>query len=95
MNLAEYFTRRTAYNDRVSNVMNFVGNAEGDVADGLFLMGLALANLDLLPVTSQIKIRAYWVRAPSPSSDPNAWESSWIMERDALHDIREPSYDFG
>lgn len=51
--------------------------AEGD--DGLFLLGLTLNGLDLVPPGTMMDMKVYWIRAHASKSD--LWETgSYIVE---------------
>ena len=52
----------------------------------MYLMGLALAGLDLVPIGSLIEKRTYWYQAPKPHPDaPYEWPDSYIVEIDAFN----------
>ncbi len=73
------------YLDRVSSAYAFADGHRGEVWNGLFLMGLSIQDLDLIPFSSDITPMAYWITAPPPQGDAEDWPISWITERDALH----------
>ena len=68
------------YQRRVNDAYKFAEGAPKDTWDGLFLVGLALAGLELIPVGSGIEKDPMWVTAPTSTE----WEASWIVPRDAL-----------
>lgn len=70
------------YIGRVDSAFNFADGHTGDTWDGLFIMGLALANLELVSTLSMITPEPYWAKAPLPKGDLNTWEDSWIVQKD-------------
>lgn len=68
------------YKKQVKDAYKFTEGASKDTWDGLFLMGLALAGLELIPVSSGIEKDPMWVTAPFSTE----WGASWIVPRDAL-----------
>lgn len=80
-------TKINSYNERVAQAIQFADGAVGEAWDGLFLMGLAMANLDLLPEDSLVTIRWYWCRAPQSKAELPTWPTSKIIERDAMFTI--------
>lgn len=70
------------YMGRVKSAFNFADGHTGDTWDGLFIMGLALANLELVSTLSMITPEPYWAKAPLPKGDLNIWEDSWIVQKD-------------
>ena len=68
------------YQRQVNDAYKFAEGAPKDTWDGLFLMGLAIVGLVLIPVGSGIEKDPMWVTAPTSSE----WEASWIVPRDAL-----------
>jgi len=69
------------YRKNVNDALQFPGtNQPADVWNGLFLMGLAVCQLELIPYSAAITPRDYWVTAPSPAGDLDDWPLSWIVE---------------
>lgn len=62
--------------------------AEGDHSDetwnGLFLLGLSIAGLELVPVSTMIEIRYFWIKC-SPKGLSQDWEPSWIVPIDTFN----------
>lgn len=75
---------RVDYTNRTNALFRFAGEAQGEEWNGLFLMGLSLFNLDLIPYSSDITPRPYWKTAPEPKGGAKDWDISWIAERDAF-----------
>lgn len=73
------------YHTRIGQALIFAGNAEGEVWDGLFLMGLAMADLDLLPESTLVQQNWYWIKAPASKAELPTWQDSRIIERNAFH----------
>lgn len=80
-----------AYLDRVKSAYKFAGPEEGadESWNGLFLMGLAMAGLELVPYSSSIQTRMYWVKSPKPKGGTEEWEVSWIVPIDAFDKVSE------
>ena len=74
-----------AYLEKVNLAQAYPGGCEGEAWNSLFLMGLALQGLTLIPVTYSVEVPWFAVQAPSPylpsdlESDTAAWEPSWIV----------------
>lgn len=68
------------YGTQVNDAYKFAEGAPKDTWDGLFLMGLALVGLELIPISSGIEKDPIWVTAPTSTE----WGASWIVPRDAL-----------
>ena len=68
------------YQRQVNDAYKFAKGAPKESWDGLFLMGLALAGLELIPISSGIQKDPLWAMAPYSTE----WEASWIVPRDAL-----------
>lgn len=74
------------YRARVDSAIKFAEGATGAEWNGMFMMGLALAGLELIPVGTLIDLKFYWALAPSPSEDaPDDWPPSYIVESDAFN----------
>lgn len=70
--------KQNKYFAAIQNALNFAGNAEGDVHDALFMMGLTINNLALVPrITAEPK--TYWITAPAPAVE-GSWDDSVIAE---------------
>lgn len=70
------------YIGRVESAFNFAEGHTGDAWDGLFIMGLTLANLELIPTTLMITPEPYWATAPMCKGKDKLWDESWIVQRD-------------
>lgn len=74
------------YHVRVDSAIKFAEGTTGAAWNGMFLMGLALAGLELIPLDALIDRKFYWSQAPSPSKDaPDDWPPSYIVESDAFN----------
>ena len=83
--LAELAALQRIYREKLQQAMNFAGKQEDPAAwNGLFIMGLAMAGLDLIPYSSDITPRAYWLQAPAPAGNLGDWDASWVAEVDAF-----------
>ena len=75
----------TAYLEKVNLAQAYPGDCVGEAWNSLFLMGLALQGLTLIPVTYSVEVPWFVVQAPSPhlpsdlESHTEAWEPSWIV----------------
>lgn len=67
------------YLNRVDAAYKFAEGAKENTEqwDGLFLMGLAMSNLELTPVETQISVEPYWNTIPA--SPNNTWGDSIIV----------------
>ena len=74
---------QTAYADKIEALSNFIGNAAGAQYDALFLLGLQLNNLALLPRILIDEPRSYWISAPKSVTDK--WEDCMIVESDCFN----------
>lgn len=74
-----------AYQERVNLAQAYPGGCGGEAWNSLFLMGLALQGLTLIPITYSIEVPWFVVQAPAPhlpsdlNSHTEAWEPSWIV----------------
>ena len=74
-----------AYLEKVNLAQAYPGDCVGEAWNSLFLMGLALQGLTLIPVTYYVEVPWFVVQAPSPhlpsdsESHTEAWEPSWIV----------------
>lgn len=76
----------SAYQKKCDSAMKFAAGTDGVAWNGMYLMGLALAGLDLVPIGSLIEKRTYWYPAPKPHPDaPDEWPDSYIVEIDAFN----------
>ena len=74
------------YKKKCDSATKFAAGTDGVVWNGMYLMGLALAGLDLVPIDSHIERRVYWYQAPKPHPDaPDDWPDSYIVEIDAFN----------
>lgn len=70
------------YLKRVESAFNFAEGFEGETWNGMFMMGLTLANLELVPTLSMITPEVYWTTAPKPKAHGIDWIESWIVQRE-------------
>ena len=76
---------RRAYRKKLNQAYDFAGKQENDATwNGLFLMGLAMNGLDLIPFSSDIAPQPYWHQAPEPRGECKDWDLSWVVEIDAF-----------
>lgn len=74
------------YRARVDSAIKFTEGATGAEWNGMYMMGLALAGLELIPVDTLIERKFYWVQAPTPTQEaPDDWPPSYIVESDAFN----------
>lgn len=77
---------QSAYAQKVKQAEKFAEGTQGAAWNGMYLMGLAIAGLELLPVDILVTIKFYCVKAPQPHpDDPFAWEPSYIIETNAFN----------
>lgn len=68
------------YLEAVNNAIRGAGSNSAPQFNGLFLLGLALNGLTLIPSSQMISPMPYWKKAPIPFDDPfSKWEDSWIV----------------
>ncbi len=70
------------YISKVESAFNFAEGHTGDTWDGLFIMGLTLANLELVPTISMITPEPHWAIAPMCKGKDKLWDESWIVQKD-------------
>lgn len=70
--------KQNRYFQAIQNALNFAGNTEGDVHDALFMMGLNINNLALVPRINA-EPKTYWITAPTPAVE-GSWDDSVIAE---------------
>lgn len=81
----EYRKASKAYIEKVNLAVQYPWGADGEAWNSLYLLGLALQGLTLIPVNYQVEIPRYVVLAPSPKpplegeSFLPAWELSYIV----------------
>lgn len=70
--------KMTDYQNRVAQANKFAeGRKEGtEEWEGLFLMGLAIAGLEMIPLESNIEAKHYWKIVGS--SEHNTWGESYL-----------------
>ena len=81
----EYRKAAKAYTEKVNLAEQYPWGADGEAWNSLYLLGLALQGLTLIPVNYSVEIPWYVVLAPSPKpplegeSFLPAWGPSWIV----------------
>ena len=81
----EYRKASKAYIEKVNLAVQYPWGADGEAWNSLYLLGLALQGLTLIPVSYQVEIPRYVVLAPSPKpplegeSFLPAWKLSYIV----------------
>lgn len=76
--------KQAEYRNKVNSAIQFASSASGEAWNGLFLMGLAMAGLELVPFSAAIRPRPYWLHAPEPAEGFEDWDISWMVEMGAL-----------
>lgn len=88
--LAE-ITKRTSefipYKQKCDQAKAFADGNSGDTWDSLYLMGLAIAGLELVPCGMGITADPIWILAPFPKGEAAAWEPSWIVPSDYFNKV--------
>jgi hypothetical protein len=83
--LAELAKLQATYKVKLQQALNFAGKQEdGATWNGLFLMGLAMNGLDLIPYSADITPQPYWRQCPEPKGGTGEWQLSWVAEVDAF-----------
>jgi len=82
--------RQQAYFDNIQSAYNFAGETTGEVWDSLFIMGLTIQGLSLLPVHYVDDARSYWIKAPDATATDKTthWEPSFIVESDCFSEVQ-------
>lgn len=73
------------YLKRVESALKFAGDAKTETWNGLFLMGLAMAGLELISVDAHITPEIYWVKAPEPVGKTSDWGLSYVVPSNAFN----------
>lgn len=83
--LVELARLQAIYRKKLNQAYDFAGKQEDGAAwNGLFLMGLAMNGLDMIPFSSDITPQPYWLHAPEPKGECKDWDLSWVVEIDAF-----------
>lgn len=83
--LVELAKLQAVYQKKLRQAYDFAGKQEdGATWNGLFLMGLAMNGLDLIPYSCDITPKPYWRQAPEPKGGTGEWQISWVAEVDAF-----------
>ena len=89
--LAE-ITKRAAefvpYRHKCEQAKAFADGHTGDAWDSLFLMGLAIAGLELVPWSTDITPEPFWATAPEPKGELSPWDISWIVPSDYFNKVQ-------
>ena len=83
--LVELARLQAIYTKKLRQAYDFAGKEkDGATWNGLFLMGLAMNGLELIPFASDITPQPYWRDAPEPKGECKDWDLSWVVEIDAF-----------
>ena len=86
--LIALWKERFRYQARVNDAYAFANGLTGEAWNGGFIMGLALAGLNLIPTSTGISPEWYWVKAPKPKGDTGEWDSCWIVPINEFHTVK-------
>lgn len=79
--------RRAAYRQKCKQALAFADGHVGETWDSLYLMGLAIAGLELVPWGTDITPDVLWSVAPEPKGELPAWDISWIVPSDYFNKV--------
>lgn len=82
--MAKWGNQMGDYLKQVNAAHNFAKGHTGEVWNGMFIMGLALSGLCLIPFSTGITPEPYWIKAPRPYGLSPDWDDSWIAESNAF-----------
>lgn len=75
------------YLSKVKSALDFAGDTHLDGWVGQFYLGMAIAGLELIPYSCDIRPKSYWITAPEPPGEIKEYPLSWIVEYGALNTV--------
>lgn len=74
------------YWNKCNQALEFSRGHSGEAWDALYLIGLSIAGLELVPFQTGITPDHMWIRAPVPEA--SSWEPSWLVPSDYFNKIQ-------